>query len=362
LYAEKIRVGYGLYMDMFRGTGTHPWYSDNPDANYMTPDRLEDVMRYALEEGDGYVWVYSENPTWWFTGPDDAFDPDVTFFEDENHGWVDPAYRQAVLNALPSATHPGVATYFDNYSGNGRWDNASNWSDGVVPQAGDNPHLGGNRTVFIDSSVHAAFGDLEAGVDASDTDLPASERSAAIGNVTFNQTGGTATGRIYLGWGSGDGTWNLSGGNIQAELFQMGTNGATAHLNVSNDGHLRQIGTNVGWYLRLGVNGGAGFISITDDGIVSARRLDIGPGSCIDIWQNGKLILDGNLSAQANLLGWISDGQIIAYGGMGIIDVIYNAESDQTELTAISVPEPEALGLLACSLVLAAMRTTRLFQ
>ena len=135
LYAEKMRVGFGLYMDMYKYPTSHPWYSDQPENNYMTPARLETALRNAITASDGYVWIYSENPSWWLTGPGDTFGEDVVFFEDENHGWVDQAYHQAMRDAL-AATMPvapdGLIAYFpfDSVSG------------GVTPNAVDGSNNG----------------------------------------------------------------------------------------------------------------------------------------------------------------------------------------------------------------------------
>ena len=96
IYREKIRVGFGLYLDMTQGT----WRSDQPNDNKMTPARLEKALRNALEISDGYVWIYSENPSWWLTDPDDNFGENVRLFEDEHHGWIAPAYHRAVKRAM----------------------------------------------------------------------------------------------------------------------------------------------------------------------------------------------------------------------------------------------------------------------
>ena len=100
IYQKKMRVGFGLYMDMYYYRTSHPWYSDRPKDNYMTPAHLEKALRNAIKISDGYVWIYSENPSWWLTGPDDNFGKNVHSFEDEHHGWIHPAYHRAVERVM----------------------------------------------------------------------------------------------------------------------------------------------------------------------------------------------------------------------------------------------------------------------
>ena len=100
LYSQKIRVGFGLYMDQYRYESSHPWYSDSPEDNYMTPASLEYRLSNAISQSDGYIWIYSEIPSWWLTSASDTFPAGVTVMTGLTHGWVDPVYSQAMENAL----------------------------------------------------------------------------------------------------------------------------------------------------------------------------------------------------------------------------------------------------------------------
>lgn len=49
-YREKVRAGFGLWLDYRR------------QPNYFTPEEFQRALAYALEISDGYVWIYSHVP------------------------------------------------------------------------------------------------------------------------------------------------------------------------------------------------------------------------------------------------------------------------------------------------------------
>ena len=100
IYRKKMRVGFGLYLDMYNYAESHPWYPDRPQDNYMTPEHLEKAVRIALRQSDGYVWIYNEFPSWWLGSPEATFAEGVQSRDD--HLWIPPVYRQAVERALRS--------------------------------------------------------------------------------------------------------------------------------------------------------------------------------------------------------------------------------------------------------------------
>lgn len=101
VYREKMRVGFGLYLDMYNYADSHPWYSDRPDDNYMTPARLEEALMNALKFSDGYVWIYSEFPSWWLDNPNAAFEQGVdTRWGVACYKWIDPVYWRAIERGM----------------------------------------------------------------------------------------------------------------------------------------------------------------------------------------------------------------------------------------------------------------------
>jgi hypothetical protein len=66
LYRRKVRVGFGLWPD-------HRGQIDprHPERSYFNPARFQRALYWALEVGDGYVWLWGERWSWWLEGPDD---------------------------------------------------------------------------------------------------------------------------------------------------------------------------------------------------------------------------------------------------------------------------------------------------
>ncbi len=102
IYSRKMRVGFGLYMDMFNYGGYHPWYADRPDDNFMTPSRLERAVSNAIKHSDGYVWIYSEYPSWWLDMPEAGF-PDGLVGRYKHYRAIPRVYWRAVANAIANS-------------------------------------------------------------------------------------------------------------------------------------------------------------------------------------------------------------------------------------------------------------------
>jgi len=102
LYRKKVRVGFGIYLDYSapHNRDYQEWNSDEPDKNQQSPERLEKAIRFAIQAGDGYVWIYSEYPSWWLDHPGDTFGEGVRMREPGTHKWMPSVYRRAVENAI----------------------------------------------------------------------------------------------------------------------------------------------------------------------------------------------------------------------------------------------------------------------
>jgi len=98
LYKQKVRVGFGLYIDA-RGAG--PYSRVDPEKNYWTPGRLQRAIYWALRKGDGYVWTWSEKPVWWVQGPRGKPVPPGKF-ANENQTGIPVVYWEAVRKAFHS--------------------------------------------------------------------------------------------------------------------------------------------------------------------------------------------------------------------------------------------------------------------
>ncbi len=106
-YRRKMRVGFGLYMDMYNYHGNHAWYGDRPEDNYRTPNYLETSLRNAIEYGDGYVWIYTEFPSWWLDSPDARFEDGVVG-KTKHYSWIPRVYWKALERGMkPLRVPPG---------------------------------------------------------------------------------------------------------------------------------------------------------------------------------------------------------------------------------------------------------------
>ena len=101
-YKRKIRVGFGLYMDMYNYPGNRPWYGDRPQDNYRTPEYLEKSLRNAIQYSDGYVWIYSEYPSWWLENNDAQFGEGVVGRKD-HYLPIPRVYWKSVKSAIASS-------------------------------------------------------------------------------------------------------------------------------------------------------------------------------------------------------------------------------------------------------------------
>ena len=109
IYQKKMRVGFGLYLDM---ENNGPWHSDRPNDNAMTPARLQKAVENALKISDGYVWIYNEYPSWWLDTPESIFGKGVRSRDDRirwktkpimDYQWIPRVYWEALRK--------GMATY-----------------------------------------------------------------------------------------------------------------------------------------------------------------------------------------------------------------------------------------------------------
>jgi hypothetical protein len=153
---------------------------------------------------------------------------------------------------------------WDNESGDGKYLNPLNWSTNALPVAGDD----------------AAFINVAAGPAIIDADVTTPPRDFRFGDDTrtgggvVNHTAGTINmpGWTRMGINTGSsGTYNLSGGTLQATSFRIGeSGGATATLNVTG-GTVRQTDGNPadgGQWPRIGENG-TGNVNLSAGGTIS---------------------------------------------------------------------------------------------
>ena len=122
-YRRKMRVGFGLYMDMYNYPGNHPWYGDRPQDNFRTPAYLETSVRDAIKYSDGYVWIYSEWPSWWLDSPEATF-VDGLAGRFAHYTWIPRVYWRALERGMkplrvPAGFRAKDGTPAEPYTGTG---------------------------------------------------------------------------------------------------------------------------------------------------------------------------------------------------------------------------------------------------
>ena len=61
------------------------------------PATFKPVLKTALKNSDGFVWIYCEFPSWWLDSPTAAFGVGVRSRDD--HTWIDRVYWRAIERA-----------------------------------------------------------------------------------------------------------------------------------------------------------------------------------------------------------------------------------------------------------------------
>lgn len=103
LHRKKTRTGFGIWVD--NTFDDYKWHPRSPGMNRFSPGRLQRTINLALRHGDGYVWLWSERPNWYITGPDAKPHPPAV--QQEKARGIHPDYRAAVAQARH---WPGVDT------------------------------------------------------------------------------------------------------------------------------------------------------------------------------------------------------------------------------------------------------------
>jgi len=62
-FLKHVRAGFGVWADF--ASGQLGWHPEDFTLNYFSPTSLRAALSFALEQSDGYVWVYSERLKWW---------------------------------------------------------------------------------------------------------------------------------------------------------------------------------------------------------------------------------------------------------------------------------------------------------
>jgi hypothetical protein len=268
---------------------------------------------------------------------------------------------------------------WDNGGDGPLWSVPENWNPDGLPGSDDEAQIIlADANCVIDSSVDAECATVSVGIgDAGNCYLDmtggtlTSDGHIRVGdpgdsNGVFTMTGGTVstgnTGRLWVGY-NGTGIFIMTGGQITvSDKIECGKNvGATGYIYVhggilnlegqgSDDFEIGKYGTGI-----VTITGGE--INVTDQiklaqtsgsarlylygGIINASNLrssdQISGEAFMDI-KKGMLVLDGNDVPTVN--EYIANGCLVAYDGIGIVDVNYTVDPNQTTVTG-RMPDPE---------------------
>lgn len=271
-----------------------------------------------------------------------------------------------------------AATYdWDNGGQNSLWSESANWDPDGVPAAGDTAQVFlEDANCVIDASVAAECSTLSVGTGAKgpcyvdviggsltlDGNLRVGEAGTSTGIFTLN--GGTVNsggGRLWVGI-NGSGTLIVNDGEMNIyDKIEIGKNangvgtlyvhGGTMNFDGngnSTDLEIGKYGTgtlfmtggviNVEDQIKLGQESGTGSLYL-HGGTINASNLraadQILGTAFIDITE-GMLILANDRTEGVN--EYINKGWIVGYDGLGIVEVAYTSEPNQTTVTASNLP------------------------
>lgn len=212
---------------------------------------------------------------------------------------------------------------FDNDSGDGSWETATNWSGDVLPSATDNVQIHSGFTTSLSS-------------DQSVTDFTVGSDGAGGTSGTVNQTAGTLSG-AGTSWakvgtdGAGNvGTYNLSGSAALSnfDVFALGIVDGVGELNLSDTASLT---TNSGVAM-----GGTATVNQTGGSFTS--------GAWIGLSNFGGGTVNYNISAGSI----VSNGDVFTVGedGAGNLNVSGTADVQANGLSMIVGRNDNSAGIL----------------
>jgi len=278
-----------------------------------------------------------------------------------------------LTGSLPAATYE-----WDNGGDGALWNVPENWDPDGVPAAGDTARVYvGDANCVIDASVTAECSTLSIGTGGDvgpcyvdvvggsltlDGHLRVGEAGTSTGFFTLN--GGTVNsvgGRLWVGI-NGAGTLTVHDGEMNIyDKIEIGKNangvgrmyvhGGTINFDGngnSTDLEIAKYGTgtlymtdgviNVEDNIKLGQESGTGTIYLYG-GTINAGNLrgaDQTLGTALIDITEGMLTLPGDYRSGVN--EYINRGWIVGYGGLGMVEVTYNPDPDQTTVTASNLP------------------------
>ena len=286
-----------------------------------------------------------------------------------------------VLMFVLTGSVPAATFEWDNGGNGALWNVPENWDPDGIPVAGDTARVYmEDANCVIDASVAAECETLYIGTGPAETcyvdmiggaltlggHLRVGEAGNSIGVFTLdggtvNSTGGrlwvgingsgalivndgelTIYDKIEIGKNtSGEGTMVMNGGTVN---FDGNGNSTDLEIGKYGTGTLYMNGgvINVEDHIKLGQESGSGTIYLYG-GVINANNLrpvDQTLGTAFMDITEGMLTFPGDYRAVVNQ--FVNKGWIVGYDGLGIVEVTYATEPNQTTVTAVNLPPEQA--------------------
>ena len=207
----------------------------------------------------------------------------------------------------------GVTVFFDNFTGNADWNNANNWSSGLIPVSGldvDTVTLASSLPTIILSGGTHAINNLttNSNIDNTGGSLTVSGNLTVPVNFVYTQNNASAFTQF-------DGVFNdtlSSGVTINNASGVMNLNSTINADAISNDGTLLSIGTINSSIVTNNLNGLMTLDGTTVADIINAGDLVINGGATGDLTNNTDGVV--NLNGTVNAAAITNDGTLFNSG------------------------------------------------
>ncbi len=285
-----------------------------------------------------------------------------------------------VLMLILAGNAPAAVLVWDNGGTSNLWSEPTNWDLDIIPTSADTAQIFlADANCVIDATVNAecltvqvgggssegiCYLDMTGGTLTMDGNLSIAEaaNSEAVmvisGGVANMGTVNSTNGRLRVGY-SGTGTLIMTGGELNVyDKIEIGRQASGVGTVYVYGGTMNFSGNSTD--LELGTNGNGaiyqygGVINVQDN----IKLTQTNPASVARLYLYGGVMTAGNLRDPAQVLGdalmditegslalpgdyteiantYLNNGWITAYGGLGIVDITYSEDLNQTIITGI---------------------------
>ncbi len=233
--------------------------------------------------------------------------------------------------------------YWDDEGAGHNWCMPANWTGNTLPNGdaviltsvtpGAGPVLDGcndsTDTIVVGSDGYGEL-TIQSGTLQVNSSFRIGQNDGKTGVVTINGGGinqpNSTSDNIFLVGDYGNGVLNINGGSLNVWSFRY-------PYNPSGTGVVNMTGgtMTVRYSLRVGYSGPAQFY--LNGGVLYANVFRITSDGYMDIADGTLICPDGDRVSLIN--GYVSDGILTAFGGLGTIQAVYDSGQNATTVTAL---------------------------